>query len=42
MEVYDLGGISSNTTDRGLLNIKRFKEGFSCPVSLRGRLALYQ
>lgn len=51
IKIYDLGGISRNTNDKGLLNINRFKEGFSkneimeyegnIPVSFKGKLALF-
>jgi len=50
LKIYDLGGIACDTTDKGLLNVRKFKEGFSqnrvtdyygnIPVSLRGKIAL--
>ena len=51
VKIYDFGGISLYTDDAGLINVKRFKEGFSknrvfeysgnIPVSLRGKLGLF-
>ena len=50
IKTYDLGGVTCNSADNGLQNVRKFKEGFSqnmvdeyngnIAVSLRGRFAL--